>query len=87
LATGYDEGLRGDEVELGDETVFTVNGHRGLYRNFTMTSSGDSFYCVASGWACEDTGRVFYVQYYAVKDDYYETWLRVVESFRCHQPE
>jgi RsiW-degrading membrane proteinase PrsW (M82 family) len=87
LATGYDEELRGEEVELGDERVFTVNGHRGLYRNFTMTSSGDMFSCVASGWACEDTGRVFYVQYYTVKEDYYETWLRVVASFRCHQTE
>ncbi|MBN2333949.1 PrsW family intramembrane metalloprotease [Candidatus Bathyarchaeota archaeon] len=82
--SGYASDLIGEDIELGGETNFTVNGHRGLYRRFNTSASGDRFHCVVSGWACKDTWRVFYVQYYTVGDDPYETWLRVIESFRCH---
>lgn len=85
--SGYASDLIGEDIELGVEMNFTVNGHRGLYRCFNTTASGEKFSCVASGWGCKDTWRVFLVQYYTVRDDYYDTWLRVIESFRCHQQE
>jgi RsiW-degrading membrane proteinase PrsW (M82 family) len=82
--SGYASDLIGEDIELGGEMNFTVNGHRGLYRLYNTTASGDRFHCVASGWGCKDTWRVFYVQYYTVSDTAEETWIRVIESFRCH---
>jgi len=83
--TGYSTDLVGENISLGKEGSFTICGHRGLYRNMTMISQGEEFRCVISGWGCKDAWKCFYVQYYTVDDDSYETWQKVINSFKCHE--
>jgi RsiW-degrading membrane proteinase PrsW (M82 family) len=82
--TGYAIGLIGDKTSVGEEVNFTVNGHRALYKRFNMTYNGQEFHCVTGGWGCKDTWRCFYVRYYTERDDAFEVWVNVINSFRCH---
>ena len=80
----YDEALPGDYVTLGEERETGIGGHDCFYREFTMFMDDEEFNGVACGWLCEETGRVFFIKYYTVRDDSYETWRRTVDSFVCH---
>lgn len=85
--SGYDIHLYGENISLGEEVEFSVNGHRALYRRFNMTIDEQQFYCVTCGFACKDTWRCFYVRYHFSTDDYFDVWSRIVDSFICHKPD
>ena len=80
----YYDALSGENVTLGEEHEAWICGHDCFYREFTIVWEGEKFNCVTSCWLCEETDRVFFVKYYTVRDDSYETWRRVVDSFSCH---
>jgi len=82
--TDYRSRLLGSSASVSSERAIVHLGHDVMYANFTIVHEGQGFEGVTSAWYCETSGRVFYLQYYTVKDDAFEHWQTMVQSFVCH---